>query len=41
MVMGYPVKPAKLLQGLKPGDKIRFTIDSEQKAIVGISRIEK
>ena len=41
MIMGYPVKPAKLLQGLKAGDKIRFTIDSEQKAIVGISRIEK
>ena len=41
MIMGYPVKPAKLLQGLKQGDKIRFTIDSEQKAIVGISRIEK
>ncbi len=41
MTMGYPVKPAKLLQGLKAGDKIRFTIDAEQKAIVGISRIEK
>ncbi len=41
MIMGYPVKPAKLLQGLKAGDKIRFTIDAEQKAIVGISRIEK
>ncbi|MCZ6620380.1 MAG: copper-binding protein, partial [Deltaproteobacteria bacterium] len=41
MIMGYPVKPAKLLQGLKAGDKIRFTIDSEQKAIVGISRLEK
>ncbi|MFQ5540105.1 MAG: copper-binding protein, partial [Candidatus Binatia bacterium] len=41
MVMGYPVKPAKLLQGLKQGDNIRFTIDAEQKAIVGISRMEK
>jgi len=41
MVMGYPVKPAKLLQGLKQGDKIRFTIDGEQKAIVEISRIGK
>ena len=41
MVMGYPVKPTKLLQGLKQGDNIRFTIDAEQKAIVGISRMEK
>jgi len=41
MVMGYPVKPAKLLQGLKQGDNIRFTIDAEQKAIVGISLMEK
>ncbi len=41
MVMGYPVKPGKLLQDLKPGDKIRFTIDAEKKAIVGISRIER
>ena len=40
MVMGYPVKPVKLLQGLQPGDKIRFTIDAEQKAIVGISPME-
>ena len=41
MVMGYPVKPAKLLQGLKAGDKIHFTIDADQKAIVGITQIEK
>jgi len=41
MVMGYPVKSGKLLQDLKPGDKIRFTIDAEQKAIVGISRMER
>ncbi len=41
MIMGYPVKPTKLLQGRKPGDNIRFTIDAEQQAIVGISRIKK
>lgn len=41
MVMGYPVKPATLLQGLQPGDKIRFTIDAEQKTIVEITRIGK
>ncbi len=37
MIMGYPVKPAKLLQGLQPGDKIHFTIDAEQKTIVKIT----
>ena len=41
MIMGYPVKPARLLKGLKPGDRIRFTIDDEQKAIVKITRMEK
>ncbi len=41
MIMGYPVKPAKLLQGIEPGEKIRFTIDADQKAIVNITRIEK
>ncbi len=40
MTMGYPVKPAKLLQGLKQGDKIRFTIDTKEKAIVKIIRIK-
>ncbi|MEE9275645.1 MAG: copper-binding protein [bacterium] len=38
MIMGYPVKPARLLQGLKAGDRIRFTIDADQKAIVQIER---
>ena len=40
MIMGYPVKPAELLQGLGPGDRIRFTIDAEQSAIVEITRME-
>ncbi|MFQ5962513.1 MAG: copper-binding protein [Candidatus Methylomirabilales bacterium] len=39
--MGYPVKPAKLLVGLKRGDKIRFTIDADQQAIVEITRMQK
>ena len=38
MIMGYPVKPARLLQGLKAGDRIRFTIDADRKAIVRIER---
>ncbi|MFQ5914305.1 MAG: copper-binding protein [Nitrospinota bacterium] len=41
MIMGYPVKPAKLLKGLKPGDQIHFTIDSELKAIVEITTTQK
>ena len=38
MIMGYPVKPASLLKGLKTGDRIRFTIDGSKKAIVQITR---
>ena len=37
MVMGYPVKPSTLLQNLKPGQQIFFTIDKEQQAIVEIA----
>ncbi len=36
MVMSYQVTSAKLLQGLKTGDKIRFTIDADKRAIVNI-----
>jgi Cu(I)/Ag(I) efflux system protein CusF len=38
MTMGYRVDPPSLLEGLKQGDKVRFTIDVPKKAIV---RIEK
>ncbi len=38
MIMGYPVKPATLLKGLKAGDRIQFTIDAAKKAIVHITR---
>ena len=37
MIMGYPVKPAKLLKGLEAGARIRFTIDADRKAIVKIT----
>jgi len=37
MVMGYLVTPASLLQGLKKGDKVRFTIDAKKRAIVRIT----
>ena len=36
MVMSYRVTPVTLLQGLNPADKIRFTIDADQRAIVDI-----
>ncbi len=36
MVMSYMVTPEARLEGLKPGDKVRFTIDADQRAIVNI-----
>ena len=39
MTMGYRVDPASLLEGLKFGDKVRFTIDVPKKAIVKIEKM--
>ncbi len=39
MTMGYRVDPPSLLEGLKFGDKIRFTIDVQKKAIVKIEKM--
>src|SRR4030095_5616125 len=39
MTMGYRVDPPSLLEGLKFGDKVRFTIDVPNKAIVQIEKI--
>ena len=39
MTMGYRVDPASLLAGLKQGDKVRFTIDVQRRAIVGIEKL--
>ena len=38
MTMGYRVEPPSLLDGLKPGDQVRFTIDVPKKAIVKIEK---
>jgi mono/diheme cytochrome c family protein len=38
MTMGYKVNPPSLLDGFKAGDAIRFTIDTQQKAIVQIDK---
>jgi Cu(I)/Ag(I) efflux system periplasmic protein CusF len=39
MTMGYRVDPPSLLAGLKEGDKVRFTIDVERRAIVAIEKL--
>lgn len=41
MTMGYKVSPSSLLDGLRAGDAVRFTIDTAQKAIVAIEKLEK
>ncbi len=41
MTMGYRVDPPSLLEGLKAGDTIRFTIDTQNKAIVKIERLKE
>jgi Cu/Ag efflux protein CusF len=40
MTMGYKVNPPSLLKRLKTGDTVRFTIDTEQKAIVQIEKLQ-
>jgi Cu/Ag efflux protein CusF len=40
MTMGYPIQPASLLEGVRAGDTVRFTIDTEQKAIVRLEKLK-
>ena len=40
MTMGYRTEPSSLLDGLKFGDRIRFTIDVPNKAIIKIEKIK-
>jgi Cu/Ag efflux protein CusF len=41
MTMGYTVSPSSLLDGLSAGDIVRFTIDTQNQAIVQIERLNK
>jgi Cu/Ag efflux protein CusF len=40
MTMGYRIDPPSLLEGLAQGDRVRFTIDVERRAIVAIEKLK-
>jgi Cu/Ag efflux protein CusF len=40
MTMGYRVQPSSLLEGLKAGDQVRFTIDVPNNMIVKIEKMK-
>lgn len=40
MTMGYKINPPALLNRVKPGDKVRFTIDPDAKEITNIDKLE-
>jgi Cu(I)/Ag(I) efflux system protein CusF len=39
MTMGYQIQPPSLLEEVQAGDTVRFTIDTAQKAIVAIEKL--
>lgn len=39
MTMGYRIDPPSLLEGLNPGDKVRFTIDVPKRTITQIEKL--
>ncbi len=39
MTMGYKINPPSLMNSVKPGDKVRFTIDTEASAITRIDTL--
>jgi len=41
MTMGYVLASPSLAQGLKPGDAVKFRIDTAKKSVVAIERIGK
>jgi Cu/Ag efflux protein CusF len=40
MTMGYKVSPTSLLKTVKPGDKVRFTIDTDKRAITKLEKLK-
>jgi Cu/Ag efflux protein CusF len=40
MTMGFKVNASSLLQTVKPGDKVRFTIDTDKRAITKIEKLK-
>jgi Cu/Ag efflux protein CusF len=40
MTMGYKVSPTSLLKTVKAGDKVRFTIDTNKRAITKIEKLK-
>ena len=41
MTMGYRVDPPTLLEGLKSGDRVRFTMNVSKKAIINIEKLKE
>jgi Cu/Ag efflux protein CusF len=41
MTMGYKVSPTSLLKTVKAGDRVRFTIDTDKRAITKIEKLKK
>jgi Cu/Ag efflux protein CusF len=39
MTIGYPTMSPSLLEGVKAGDTVRFTVDTEEKAIVKLEKV--
>jgi Cu/Ag efflux protein CusF len=40
MTMGYQIDHPSLLEGVQAGDSVRFTIDTQQKAIVRLEKLQ-